>query len=269
MECAILTLLQYPNHPIIHQSNNPSPLKTDISEDAVLIVTKNLCKQYNGITVLNLPDLEIPQGQSFGLVGNNGAGKTTFFSLILDLIRASEGQVLSKGKNVAGSEHWKSYTGSYLDENFLIDFLSPEEYFEFIADLHHLSRSEYDDFIYMMKDFLNNDVLGGKKYIRELSKGNQKKVGIAAALIGKPETLVLDEPFPNLDPTTVIRLKNLLRELSVSRKITMLISSHDLTNVTEVCERIVILENGCIVRDLQTSAGTLKELDSYFKDRLH
>jgi len=229
-----------------------------------MITTKNLIKQYNGVTVLNLPGLTIEQGESFGLVGNNGAGKTTFFSLILDLIRASDGMVLSRDQDVAGRDFWKNYTGSYLDENFLIDFLSPEEYLEFIASLNHLSQNEYEDFLFHFKDFFNDEIIGSKKYIRDLSKGNQKKVGIAAALLGKPEILVLDEPFPNLDPTSVIRLKNMLKELKNQNNITMLISSHDLNHVTEVCERIVILEKGLVVQDLKTSDHTLETLQAYF-----
>jgi len=101
-----------------------------------MITARNLTKVYNGTTVLNIPEISIEKGESFGLVGNNGAGKTTFFRLILDLIRPQSGLVNSKDRNVAGNEDWKSYTGSYLDRNFLIAFLTPEEYFEFNGKIH-------------------------------------------------------------------------------------------------------------------------------------
>ena len=103
-----------------------------------------------------------------------------------------------------------------------------------------------------------------KKLIRDLSKGNQKKTGIAAALLSDPQILVLDEPFTALDPTSQIRLKRMLNELKSTRSMTMLISSHDLNHVTEVCDRIVVLDKGLVVRDTQTTQDTLKELESYF-----
>ncbi len=226
-----------------------------------MIKAQNLQKKYNGVTVLDLPEIEIKSGERFGLVGNNGAGKTTFFSLVLDLIEATQGTVMSNGRDVKRSEHWKAYTGSYLDENFLIDFLTPEEYFEFVAATYRLGRDELEDFYRQFTAFFNDEVLGKKKYIRDLSRGNQKKVGIAAALLGRPDVLVLDEPFPNLDPSSVSRLIKLLQNMSHT---TMLISSHNLNHVTEVCERIVILEKGDIVHDLKKDANTLKELESYF-----
>ncbi len=229
-----------------------------------MIEAKNLTKVYGQTTVLNIPELAIPNGESFGLVGNNGAGKTTFFSLILDIIKANSGEVLSNGINVKGSEHWKSYTGSYLDENFLIDFLTPEEYFDFLGGLYSLKKDEIRERLDSYSGFFNGEVLGKKKYIRQLSKGNQKKVGIVAALMFNPEILILDEPFPNLDPTTVIRLKNSLKELNKNKGVTMLISSHDLNHVTEICERIVILKEGNIVEDLRTNEDTLKKLEDYF-----
>ena len=229
-----------------------------------MVEIKNLVKKYSGITVLDIPDLSIEKGESFGLVGNNGAGKTTLFSLILDLRRATEGSVFIKNHDVCKSENWKDFTGSYIDENFLIDFLTPEEYFQFIANLHGISKGDVKDFYQMYEDLFAGEILGNKKYIRELSKGNQKKVGIAGALLSKPEVLVLDEPFSNLDPSSQIRLKNIFKTMKSEDSVTMLISSHDLNHVTEVCERIVILDKGNIVHDLLTSNKTLEDLESYF-----
>ena len=229
-----------------------------------MIEAKDLTKAYNQNVVLNIPQLMIPKGESFGLVGNNGAGKTTFFRLILDLIRATSGAVYINSENVMGSIEWKRFTGSYLDEGFLIDFLSPEEYFEFLADINGLSKGDVTEFYDTFEEFFNNEVLGKKKYIRELSSGNQKKVGIAAALMTKPELLILDEPFNSLDPTTQIRLKTMLKKVQEDRNITALISSHDLLHVTEVCERIVVLEVGDVIKDIKTTATTLKELEKYF-----
>jgi ABC-2 type transport system ATP-binding protein len=229
-----------------------------------MIRVHGLTKQYNGTTVLNIPHLEVPSGQSFGLVGNNGAGKTTFFSLLLDLIRSTSGSVSSNGRQVEDSEHWKEYTGSFLDDRNLITFLTPEEYFGFVGGLHSFTSAQFEEFYEGLKQFFNGEVLGTRKYIRDLSKGNQKKVGIAAALIGQPSVLVLDEPFPHLDPSSVIRLKRILQDLHHGRNVTMLISSHDLSHITEVCERIVVLEKGDVVQDLMTDDRTLEVLRHYF-----
>lgn len=229
-----------------------------------IIEVNNLTKAYKKVQVVNIPNLTVPLGESFGLVGNNGAGKTTFFRMILDLIRPTEGVVKSKEDEVSKTDTWKKYTGSYLDEGFLIDFLTPDEYFDFIGDIHNLSKGDVKEFLDNFEEVLNGEILGKKKYIRDLSKGNQKKVGIAAALMINPEVVLLDEPFANLDPTTQIRLKKYLTDLKEQKQVTMLISSHDLNHVTEVCERIVVLETGNIIHDIKTSENTLQELETYF-----
>lgn len=229
-----------------------------------MITVTNLTKKYNGTTVLNIPHLEIPRGQSFGLVGNNGAGKTTFFSLLLDLIQPTTGSIFNKEITVSQSEAWKPFTSSFIDESFLIGYLTPEEYFHFIGDLRNQNRTDVAAFLQNYEDFFNGEVLGRRKYLRDLSKGNQKKVGIVAALMGNPEVVILDEPFANLDPTTQIRLKTIIKVLTRESEVTVLISSHDLIHVTEVCERIMVLDKGEGVKDLQTSEATLKELEQYF-----
>jgi len=230
----------------------------------IMIEIQNLTKVYGGETVLDISLLKINKGDGFGLVGNNGAGKTTLFRLILDLIRANSGTVLSNGKDVKTSNEWKYYTGSYLDQRFLIDFLTPEEYFEFLNGIYGLSKGDLEKFYLDFAGFFNDEILGKKKYIRDFSQGNRQKVGIAAALMAKPEVLILDEPFNGLDPSTQIRLKNLLNKLKSDKEITILVSSHDLKHVTEVCDRIAVLEKGAIIHDIKTSQGTLKELEGYF-----
>lgn len=229
-----------------------------------MIKVNNLSKIYNGYRVLNIDHLEIQKGESFGLVGNNGAGKTTFFSLLLDLIQPSTGNIVSNGIEIHTSEKWKTFTNAFLDESFLIGYLTPDEYFNFIGELRGLSKEETLAFVKPFQVFFNDEILGGKKYIRDLSKGNQKKVGIAATFIGNPEVVILDEPFANLDPTTQIRLKNLLKEIANRKQITMLISSHDLQHTIEVSNRIVALEKGKIVKDLITNENTMAELEALF-----
>lgn len=229
-----------------------------------MISINNLSKKYNSQLVLSIESLEIPKGQSFGLVGNNGAGKTTLFSLLLDLIQSTTGHIINNDIQVNQSEAWKPFTSAFIDESFLIGYLTPEEYFYFIGELRHQNKADIDALLAQFQDFFHGEILGQKKYLRDLSKGNQKKAGIVASFIGNPEVIVLDEPFANLDPTTQIRLKEIIKNLAQNNDVTVLVSSHDLIHVTEVCERIVVLNKGEIVKDIQTSTETLKELESFF-----
>ncbi len=229
-----------------------------------MITSKNISKKYGQAEVLNIDSLDIPKGESFGLVGNNGAGKTTYFNMLLDLIRPTTGQIKNNNIVVNESEDWKSFTGSFIDESFLIGYLTPEEYFYFIGDLRGMNTADVDTYLEQFDELFNDEIIGKKKYLRDLSKGNQKKAGIVAAMMGNPSVVILDEPFANLDPTTQIRLKQLLKTLTEDRDVTLLVSSHDLNHVTEVCERIVVLDKGLVVKDIQTSSKTLEELESYF-----
>ena len=229
-----------------------------------MISIRDLKKVYGRTQALSIAQLEIGNGEMFGLVGNNGAGKTTMFRLILDLIEATEGEVLIRSMPVQRQEDWKMITGSYLDEGFLIDYLSPSEYFSFVGGLHSWTADDYSRFYLSLVGFCPDDMLQGKKPIRSLSQGNKNKIGIIAALIGDPQLLVLDEPFAHLDPSSQIILKRLLKKINADRGTTMLISSHDLTHVTEICNRIVLLEEGLILKDLHTAGGTLGELEAYF-----
>ncbi|WP_439129191.1 ABC transporter ATP-binding protein [Polaribacter sp.] len=229
-----------------------------------MITIDTISKKYGKAEVLNVENIEIPTGQSFGLVGNNGAGKTTLFNILLDLIRPTTGAITNHDIVVNKSEEWKNFTGSFIDESFLIGYLTPEEYFDFVGDLRGMNKADVAKFLAQFDEFFNGEIVGKKKYLRDLSKGNQKKAGIVAAMMGNPQVVILDEPFANLDPTTQIRLKQIIKKLTENREITVLISSHDLTHVTEVCERIVVLDKGQVVKDIQTSTETLKELESYF-----
>ena len=233
-----------------------------------MITINNLSKVYETKKVLSIENLDFQKGQTIGLVGNNGAGKTTLFSLILDLIEPSSGFVSIDGEKVNESENWKNKVGAFIDETFLIGYLTPEEYFYFLGELRGQSKANVDEFLKNFTDFFNGEILNAKKYIRDLSKGNMKKVGIIGALIGTPAIIILDEPFANLDPSTQIKLKNLIRDWSQNLDSTFLISSHDLAHTTEVCERIVVINKGELVRDIQTSPETLRDLEQYFAEQV-
>jgi ABC-2 type transport system ATP-binding protein len=229
-----------------------------------MISISNLKKQYKDAVVLDVETLDIPKSQCFGLVGNNGAGKTTLFRIILDLVRASSGTVHVDGEDVSKGEDWKFKVGAYLDEHMLLSYLTPDEYFETLRKIYNLSLEDLSLHLGVFHDLFNDEILGKKKYIRDLSKGNLKKVGIAAAMMGNPQVVMLDEPFENLDPSSQNRLKKLILQEKERSNITFLISSHDLNHVTEICERIVLLEKGRIIRDLREKSEMLRELDAYF-----
>lgn len=230
-----------------------------------MISIENLTKTYENKEVLNIDQLSIKKGERFGLVGNNGAGKTTLFNLILDLVKPNTGQVLNNNVPVHQSEDWKKHTAAFIDEGFLIGYLTPEEYFYFVGELRGLNESQVDSWLEEFEVFFNGEVLGQKKYIRNLSKGNQKKVGLVSAFLGNPQCVILDEPFANLDPSSQIRFKEIVKKQIENRTTTFLISSHDLNHVTEVCERIVLLEKGLPIKDFTTDSDTFTQLESYFK----
>ena len=226
----------------------------------------NLRKEYNGITVLNVPTLTLNEGELIGLVGNNGAGKTTLMRLILDLIQATEGSVENDGHPVATDDAWKEYTGSFIDDSFLINFYTPEEYFDFIAEVYGISKDELQTRLQQYEELMAGEILGKKKLIKEFSMGNRQKIGIIGAMIIHPKFLMLDEPFNYLDPSSQILVARMLEEMNKTQGTTILISSHNLTSVTDICTRILLLEKGTMIKDLvnEPDNTTLQELETYF-----
>lgn len=227
------------------------------------LYTTKLRKFYNQFE-LYIPKLEIQAGSIFGLVGNNGAGKTTLLRICLDLVKSDEGSVLINKQIVSDSDEWKKYTGAFLDRSFLIDFLTPEEYFKFIASLHNLSDEKLRFRLSSFQNFLDDQIIGKQKYIRELSAGNQAKVGIVAAMIFNPQIVILDEPFVHLDPSSQYWLREYLRNYCFTHNASILISSHDLSHILNLCTHIVILEKGMILNESRNDKNSLAELTKYF-----
>lgn len=228
-----------------------------------MIELHNLQKRYKKKLALQIESLSINRGDCLGLVGNNGAGKTTMLRLILDLIEATQGYVTSKSTVVSKSDEWKSYTGAFLDAGFLVPFLTPIEYLEFIGSLHQQNSEDVKLFIQENAAFYTDNI-NEKKYIRELSAGNRNKIGIMSALLPKPELVLLDEPFANLDPSSQMWLKTKIKDIH-QEGTTLVVSSHDLNHITDVCNRIILIENGKVIKDINTNDDTLLELENYFK----
>ena len=230
------------------------------------IQIEQLKKCYGKKTAAHIPAYQIIEGEMLGLVGNNGAGKTTLFRLMLDLLKADEGRILIDGNDVSRNEQWKETTGAYMDESFLIDYLTPDEYFQFIGKAYGLDKTTIKERVDRFDRFMNGEIKGQKTYIRNLSAGNKQKVGIIGALLHNPSLLILDEPFNFLDPTSQSALKYLLKEYNQATGATILISSHNLLHTIEISSRIALLEHGVIIRDLDNENGAAQnELESYFK----
>lgn len=240
------------------------PLKNVIT--IMNIIIENLRKNFGEKTAVNINQFEIPSGQILGLVGNNGAGKSTLFRLMLDLIKADEGRVLMGSTDVSQTEEWKNWTGAFVDESFLIDYLTPDEYFQFVARISGTPDEEYQSFLARFEHFMAGELMGQNKLIRNLSAGNKQKVGIVAAMLLRPKVLILDEPFNFLDPSSQSAIKNLLLEYNRETGATILVSSHNLQHTVDISPRIALLENGVIIRDIDNADGKAQEeLENYFK----
>ena len=239
-----------------------------------MIRIENLSFSYERAKVLENVCMNFEENRIYSVMGRNGSGKTTLFRLILDLIKADEGNIsmtMQRGDGTieeidpAVSEEWKVSTGAYIDEGFLIDFLTPEEYFQFIGKVNGLSEQETSARISYFEHFMNGEILGQKKLIRNFSAGNKQKVGIISALINQPRLLILDEPFNFLDPSSQNILKHILMDYNAQSGATILISSHNLTHTIDISTRIALLEKGKIIKDLQNLNNSAeKELEDYF-----
>lgn len=226
------------------------------------LLATGLVKHYGDATALDLPHLAVAPGEAVGLVGNNGAGKTTLLRLALDLIRPTAGTIAIDGITVSESPDWKPAVGAFLDAGFLVDYLRPDEYFRLVGGAYGLSAEDCDARAETFGAFLGPTVRGGG-LIRDLSLGNANKVGIVGALLPRTGLVVLDEPFANLDPGARIAFEGMLRAERV-RGATVLVSSHDLDHVVDVCSRILVMADGRVVRDTPSTPETLGELRAFF-----
>ena len=238
------------------------------------LTIENLTKSFGQKQALNIDHYAIHSGEIIGLVGNNGAGKTTLFRIILDLLKADTGCVTIDGIldgqpvscDTAKSEEWKAYTGAFVDASFLIEYLTPEEYFRFIAKISGISDAVMEERLLQFNSFMNGEILGQKTLIRNLSMGNKQKVGIIGAMLHYPKLLILDEPFNFLDPTSQLAMKYLLETYSKEHKATIIVSSHNLTHTLDICSRITLLEHGVILKDYDRDYALLtSEIEEYFR----
>lgn len=236
----------------------------------VSVQLDNVKKTFGDKVALAIDSLRIEGGEVLGLVGNNGAGKTTMFRIILDLLKADLGETRIDNYITSECEDWKAFTGSYLDSGFLIEYLTPEEYFSFIAKVNGISKDELEERLKKFEDLMNGEVIGQNKLIRNLSAGNKQKVGIIAALLHNPQLIILDEPFNFLDPSSQLAIKYILDDYNKQTGATILISSHSLSNTLDICTRVILLEHGEVIKDMKKDEEDVTAvLKQYFESSLH
>lgn len=229
-----------------------------------MIEVKNLKKSFNGMVALNIESLEINQGECVGIVGNNGAGKTTFFKSILDLLKPDFGYVSIEGTHVNLSADWQNHLNAFIDESFLIEFLKPKEYLSFILKMKG-SAFSVDELLSNYSEFSNKDIDASTKYIRDLSTGTKIRIGVLSLLAGDPKYIIMDEPFAHLDPTSQSKLRKLIRAQKAEGRC-VIVSSHNLQNISESCDRVILIEEGKVKYDVKVSQESMKQLEDYFAD---
>lgn len=214
----------------------------------VVIETRNLTKVYRDfwgrpkVMALKALDLKVQKGEIFGLLGPNGSGKTTTIKLLLGLLFPTEGDALIFGEptqNVAKNER----IGYLPEESYLYKFLNAEETLHFYGRLFKISRAERKKRVDRLIDLVG--ISGAKhRQLREYSKGMQRRIGLAQALINDPELILLDEPTSGLDPLGTAQIKELIRDLRDQQGKTIVLSGHLLADMQDICDRIAILHRG-------------------------
>lgn len=221
---------------------------------------ENVSKQYGDKTAVNSINFNVREGEIFGLLGANGAGKTTTMRMVLGLIYPDAGQILWKGKGYR--EELRSIMGYLPEERGLYPKIKVSDQIVYLAELRGMNRREADKNLKEWLEKFNVSEYYNKR-VEELSKGNQQKIQFIAAVIHRPEILILDEAFSGLDPVNVELLKSTVTELR-NQGTTILFSSHRMEHVEELCENIIILH-----RSNTKLQGNLKEIKRKFpKERV-
>ncbi|WP_165064573.1 ABC transporter ATP-binding protein [Paludisphaera rhizosphaerae] len=213
----------------------------------VIIETRNLTKVYRDfwgrpkVQALKALDLQVQRGEIFGLLGPNGSGKTTTIKLLLGLLFPTEGE--ARIFNEPTSNVSKNERIGYLpEETYLYKFLNAEETLQFYGRLFKMPASERNKRVGQLIDMVGLSAAKHRQ-LREYSKGMQRRIGLAQALINNPELILLDEPTSGLDPIGTAEIKELIRDLREQGK-TVVLSGHLLADMQDICDRIAILHRG-------------------------
>ena len=223
-----------------------------------MIEVRDLVKRYGNHTAVNRLSFSVEKGQVYGFLGPNGAGKSTTMNIMTGYIGPTAGEVFIDGVSVvAEPEKAKAKIGYLPEQPPLYDEMTALEYLQFVAGLKKIPGGERRGQIEKVMDMTKITHVQNR-LIRNLSKGFRQRVGLAQAILGFPEVIILDEPTVGLDPKQIIEIRSLIRGLR--EKHTVILSSHILTEVQEICDRILIIHQGIMV-----AAGTQEELESRYK----
>ncbi len=210
-----------------------------------MIEVKNLTKRYGSHTAVRDLNFTVEAGKIYGFLGPNGAGKSTTMNIIAGCLSATEGSVLINGHDIYEEpEEAKKCIGYLPEMPPLYSDMTPSEYLRFVAEAKGIARDEIGpEIAYVMELTQLEDV--SDRLIRNLSKGYRQRVGIAQAMLGSPEIIILDEPTVGLDPIQIIEIRDLIR--SLGKEHTVILSSHILSEVSAVCDHVIIIANGRVV----------------------
>ncbi len=220
-------------------------MRQRIKEEQRLIEVKNLVKDYYGNVAVNGLSFTVEAGEIVGFLGPNGAGKSTTMNIITGYISATDGQAIVNGYDMFEEPEKAKKSIGYLPEQppIYLDMMV-KEYLMFVAELKKVKKSERASMIADIMELTKIADVSGR-LIKHLSKGYRQRVGLAAAIVGYPEILILDEPTVGLDPNQIIEIRELIK--SLSKKHTILLSSHIMQEVDAVCDKIIIINKGELV----------------------
>lgn len=223
-----------------------------------MIEVKDLTKRYGKNVAIDHLNFRVKKGQIYGFLGPNGAGKTTTMNMLTGYLAASEGKILIDGHDISEEPMEARRCIGYLPEiPPLYLNMTPLEYLEFAAELKGLPKEQQDDAVRkVMEQTQIWDMQD--RLIRNLSKGYRQRVGLAQALLGDPKVLILDEPMVGLDPKQIIEIRELIR--SLGKKHTVILSSHILSEITSICDHVMIISHGKLV-----ASDTPEKLGQYMK----
>lgn len=210
-----------------------------------MIEVRNLVKQYGNHLAVDHLSFQVEKGQVYGFLGPNGAGKSTTMNIMTGYLSATEGEVLINGHNIFDEpEEAKKCIGYLPEQPPLYMDMTPLEYLNFVAELKKISKKDREQ---MITDVMKLVKIAEVKdrLIKNLSKGYKQRVGLAQAMIGYPEIIILDEPTVGLDPKQIIEIRDLIKTLS--EKHTIILSSHILSEISAICDYVMIISHGKLV----------------------
>lgn len=208
----------------------------------MLLETKNLTKKYGAFVALNSLNCKFESGELIGLVGSNGAGKSTFLNSLATLTKPTSGDIFLNGKNIVKHPEIMQKNIGYLPQNVAVyPNLNAVEFLGYIAALKGIKKSKANEQISHLLEVLHLANVGNR-HLSDFSGGMKQRVGIACALIGNPQIIIVDEPTTGLDPEERIALRNILSELAYDKIV--ILSTHIITDIEAISNRIMILKNG-------------------------